>query len=187
MLDLSKEEDPNEEHPQNDGSLSMPKRELFDKLPPTLTINVTTTSMVASVDVLPSWRTQGVLQIEIAQTNLGWLLEEPPAEPAPFRPELGQENVFWIGSRSMVQCRWWDSKKSKKRAKSIIVEFTSDMEEEAKLDAINTAAAELQEFYDTHHNLQKNMPGQNQTTEEDDAMSAESTHREPVQKTSKTD
>ena len=92
-----------------------------------------------------------------------------------------------MGSRSMVQCRWWDSKKSKKRFKSILVEFTSDMEEEAKLDAVNTAAAELQEFYDTHHNLQKNMPGQNQTTEEDDAMSAASAHREPVQKASRTE
>ena len=86
----------------------------------------------------------------------------------------------------MVQCRWWDNKKSKKRFKSILVEFTSDVEE-AKLDAVNSAAAELQEFYDNHHNLQNNMPGQNQTTEEDDAMSAVSAHREPVQKASRTE
>ena len=101
MLDLGKEEDPNEENPQNDGSLSMPKRELFDKLPPTLTINVTTTSMVASVDVLPSWRTHGVLQIEITQTNLDLLLEEPRAEPAPFRPELGHGSMQMVGQQEM--------------------------------------------------------------------------------------
>ena len=67
------------------------------------------------------------------------------------------------------------------------MEFTSDIEEEAKLDAVNIAAAELQEFYDTHHNLQKNMPGQNQTTEEDDAMSAASAHHEPVQNALRTE
>ena len=94
MLELGKEEDPNEENPQNDGSLSMPKRELFDKLPPTLTINVTTTSMVASVDVLPSWRTKGVLQIEITQPNLDLLLEEPPAEAAPWTPTIEPRMKF---------------------------------------------------------------------------------------------
>ena len=94
MLDLGKEEDPNEEHPQNDGSLSMPKRELFDKLPPTLTINVTTTSMVASVDVLPSWRTQGVLQIEITQTNLDLLLVEPRLNQPHLDQSLGRRMCF---------------------------------------------------------------------------------------------
>ena len=143
MLAMTLEDDPNEKHAQTDGTVSMPKRELIDRLLKILTIDVATTSMVASVDVLPSWRTKGVLQIEITQPNLDLLLEEPPAEPAPFTPTIGPENVYWIASRSMVQCKWWDSKKSKKRFKSILVEFTSDMEEEAKLDAINSAAAEL--------------------------------------------
>jgi len=186
MLELSKEEDPNEENPQTADSLSMPKQELFDQLPKTITIDVTTTSMVASVIVLPSWRTHAVLQIEINETNLDLLLEEPLVAPH-FRPEIAQENVYWIASRSMVRCNWWDSKKSKTRSKSISVEFTSSMAEECKHEAVNTAAAELQEFYDTHHNLLNNMPGQNETTEEEDAMSAEPAHPQPVQKAARTE
>ena len=81
MLELSKENDPDAGNAQHAGTLSMP-RELFDSLPSILTIDVATTSMVASVDVLPSWRTKGVLQIEITQPNLDLLLEEPPAGPA---------------------------------------------------------------------------------------------------------
>ena len=66
-------------------------------------------------------------------------------------------------------------------------EFSSDMDDDDKLAAVLSAADEIQEFYDTRHNLQKNMPGQNQTTEEDDAMSAASAHREPVQKALRTE
>ena len=96
MLAMSSEDDPNEEHARTDGTVSMPERELIDRLPKIRTIDVTTTSMVASVDVVPSWRTKGVLQIEITQPNLDLLLEEPPAEPALWRPEIEQQDVYWI-------------------------------------------------------------------------------------------
>ena len=185
MQELSKEEDPNEENAQHDGPLTMPKRELFDRLPTTLTIDVATTSMVASVDVLPSSRTTGVLQIELTQPNLDLLLEDPPAESAPWAPTLKHENVYWIASRSMVRCTWWDSKRLKKRIKSKSAEFSSDMDNDDKLDAVLSAADELQEFYDTHNNLQNNMPAASE--ESDDGGSAESAHGEPVQKALKTD
>ena len=125
MVLLSADEDPNQENVHADGTLSMPKRELFDRLPEILTINVTTMSMVATVNVLPAVRSKNVLFMEITQLNLDLLLEEPPAVPAPFTPTIRPENVYWIASRSMVQCKWWDSKKSKKRFKSMQVEFTS--------------------------------------------------------------
>ena len=185
MQKLSKEDDPNEENAQCDGPLTMPKRELFDRLPTTLTIDVATTSMVASVDVLPSSRTTGVLQIELTQPNLDLLLEDPPAESAPWAPTLKHENVYWIASRSMVRCTWWDSKRLKKRIKSKSVEFSSDMDNDDKLDAVLSAADELQEFYDTRNNLQNNMPAASE--ESDDGGSAESAHGEPVQKALKTD
>ena len=73
------------------------------------------------------------------------------------------------------------------RTKSISVAFTSSMAKECKQEAVNTAAAEVQAFYDTHHNLLNNMPGQTEMTEEEDAMSAEPAHGEPVQKASRTD
>ena len=59
------------------------------------------------------------------------------------------------------------------------------MDNDDKLDAVLSAADELQEFYDTHNNLQNNMPAANE--ESDDGGSAESTHGEPVQKALKTD
>ena len=180
MQELSKGDDPKEENAQHDGTISMPKRELFGRLPSILTIDVATTSMVTSVDVLPSCRTKGVLQIELTQPNLDLLLEEPRAESAPC-------NVYCIASRNMVRCTWWDSKKSKKRIKSMGVEFSSDMDDKDKLAAVISVAGELQEFYDTNHDLQNNMPGPVQYRETDDGVSAESTHGEPVQKAAKTD
>ena len=60
MRTLSQEEDPNEERVQTDGTVSMPKRGLIDRIPTVLTIDVTTASNVATVNVLPAcagaWR-----------------------------------------------------------------------------------------------------------------------------------
>ena len=95
--------------------------------------------------------------------------------------------MYWIASRKMVQCKWWGSKKSKHRSKSLLVEFSSDMDDDAKLDAISSAAAELQEFYDNRHNLENTMPGQKEDSEADDGMSAESAPGEPVHKCRKTE
>ena len=89
-------------------------REVYDSLPSILTIDAATTSMVTSVTVLPSWREQAVLQIEITQSNLDLLLEEPPAEPALWTPEIEQQDVYWIASRNQIRCYYWDNKKLKK-------------------------------------------------------------------------
>ena len=62
MQALSPEEDPNEEHVQTDGTVSMPKRGLIDRIRKVLTIDVTTASNVATVKVLPAVRDHGVLQ-----------------------------------------------------------------------------------------------------------------------------
>ena len=69
----------------------------------------------------------------------------------------------------------------------MFVEFSSDMDDEAKFDAANSAVAVLQEFYDHSHNLENNMPGAKQDREADDGVSVESAPGEPVQKASKTD
>ena len=93
MLELSKENDPGAGNAQHAGTLSMP-RELFDSLPSILTIDVATTSMVTSVNVLPSWQTNEELHIEIRQANLDLLLEEPPAEAAPWTPTIEPRMKF---------------------------------------------------------------------------------------------
>ena len=103
MLQTCKEKRTNRE--------SFMSREVYDSLPSVLTVDAATTSRVTSVNVLPSWQTNEALQIEITQSNLDLLLEEPPAEPAPWTPTIEPMNVYWIASRKMVQCKWWDSKK----------------------------------------------------------------------------
>ena len=65
---------------------------MYDSLPSILTVDVATTSMVTSVNVLPSWQANEALQIEITQPNLDLLLEEPPAEPAPWTPTIEADN-----------------------------------------------------------------------------------------------
>ena len=75
--------------------LYQPKRQLIDQIPPMITIDVVTRSgIAASVNVLPSWREKGVLQIELTQDNMDLLLEEPPAEPAPWRPRVDPTDVY---------------------------------------------------------------------------------------------
>ena len=67
---------------------SFMSREVYDSLPSILTVDAATTSMVTSVNVLPSWQANESLQIEITQPNLDLLLEEPPAEAAPWTPTI---------------------------------------------------------------------------------------------------
>ena len=180
MRAFSQEDDPNEEHVQTDGTVCMPKRGLIDRIPKVLTIDVETASNVATVNVLPAVRVHGVLQIEITQPNLDLLLEEPPAEPAPWIPEVEQQNVYWNPRRNQLQCLYWDSKKLKYRYKTMRVEFLENMNTGAKQVAVSSAAAELQEFYDKRHNHESHMPGQEEDCEADDDVSVGSAASEPM-------
>ena len=67
------------------------------------------------------------------------------------------------------------------------VEFLENMDNGAKLGAVSSAAAELQEFYDKRHNLESNMPGQEEDCEADDDMSAGSAPGEPMRKCRRTE
>ena len=177
MKELAQDDDPNGDNLVHGGQQNRPKRELIDRLPSTIVIEVETRSgIAASVNVLPSWRERGVLQIELTEQNMDLLCEEPPAEPAPWTPCVRQPDVFWVAPRKHVRCNWWDSKRHKMRTKSKLVEFDSDMDNEQKQQVVTSAAAELQEFHEARHNLEDNMP--------DD--SAESAHDElPKRKASR--
>jgi hypothetical protein len=166
MEQLSAGDDPNNEDAQIDGTLSKPKRELVDRLPKILTIDVTTASVVASVNVLPSWRDKGVLQLEITQPNLELLLEQPPADATPWAPQIESANVSWRSSTNTVHCKYWDSRTSKYRSRSISVEFGSEMDGEAKQRLVNRAAHELEEYYASHHNEDDDMPASDDMTSE---------------------
>ena len=145
MSEVDNEEDPNEDHPLQ--KTRLPKRELIDRIPPIVTIDVATHTMRTSVNVLPSWRVGQVLQIELTEANLDLLLEEP-AESAPWAPTIQYESMCWVGTRNALKCTWWDSKKRKYRHKWMPVLLSSDMDDEDKDRAVAEAANELQHFRD---------------------------------------
>ena len=124
-----------------------------------------------------------MLQLDITQPNLELLLEQPPAEAAPWTPTIEPQNVYWRSSTRSVICKWWDSKKPKFRSKSMHVEVNSDMDAAAKHGAVSIAAFELQRFYDDHHNQANNMPDVKRVRGADD----ESDETGPVRKGSRTD
>ena len=73
MLGLTAEEDPNDDSsPRTENKRHRPKRELIDKLPSIIEVDVVTRRGVeATVKVIPSWRERGVLQIELTQEKDG--------------------------------------------------------------------------------------------------------------------
>ena len=128
-------------------------REMFDSLPSIITIDAVTTSMVTSVNVLKSWDPNGALQIEITQSNMELLLEEPPAEPAPWKPTIEQEHHNDTTLKFDID-----------RA-SVRVEFARDIDDDAKRDAVKGAAAHFIEQYCRRHNPENTMPWQQQYSE----------------------
>ena len=156
MLALAKEEDLNETNVAA-RMPDRPKRELIDQIASIIDIEVCTRNGVqATVSVIPSWRNNKSLQIELSQENMDLLLEEPPDEPAPFNPaaEVAARypNVHWLTHRNAVRCTWYDSKKKKQTTTSRNVEFEPDADNEEKLSIVMAVAKRLQKFYEKHHN-----------------------------------
>ncbi len=130
---------------------------MYDGLPSIITVDVTTTSMVISVNVLPPWQANEELHIEITQANLDLLLEEPPAEAAPWTPTIEADNHVY----SVL--------KFSSDIASVRVGFTSDMDDVSKRDAVNKSAiAAFQEFEYGPHTLENIMPWQQQDSEASD-------------------
>ena len=154
-------EDPNASFsdPTNNNKLpERPKRELIDLIPKIIDIDVSTNNGIqATVSVIPNWRDRAVLQIELIQENMDLLLEAPPAESAPFNPNLeGFPDVKWVVKRSHVRCSYWDSKHEMWKMHSQRVEFAADDTPEDKDVIVTVAAAAVQEFHKNHHNLANN-------------------------------
>ena len=112
MRGLANEEDPNSAEISPSVRPCRPKRELIDSIPEVIELEVVTRNGVqVTVKVRPSWREKCVLRIELTQENMDLLLEEPPAESAPFSPRIEQPDVVWVASRNHVRCTYWDSKR----------------------------------------------------------------------------
>ena len=139
-----------------------PKCELIDLIPNIIDIDVSTNNGIqATVSVIPTWRDKGALQIELTQENMDLLLEAPPAESAPFNPNLAAfPQAKWVAKRGHVRCSYWDSKREMIKMHSQRVEFAPDDTPEEKESLVHAAAAAVQEFYNTHHNLADNCSGE---------------------------
>ena len=136
------EEDPNDlNNIRPEGTLNRPRRELIDRIPRVLEISVVTRNGVeATVNVLPSWREKGVLQIELTKENMDLLLEDPPAASAQFVPSIIHPDVTWVAGRNHVRCTYWHSKKKTWKIKSKLIEFEPNLETEAMQDIVNREA-----------------------------------------------
>ena len=67
------------------------------------------------------------------------------------------------------------------------VEFYPDMDDYGRNVALREAVAELETFYESNHNLAKNIDTRKRGLGSDDGASAESALGEPVQKDVKTE
>ena len=136
-----------------DRRLSRPKRELIDKIPKTIEVEVETRNGVQhTVRVVPSWRERGVLQLELTQDNLDLLLEEPRPEATPFTPTIDQPDVVWVKDRNHVRCTYWSSKTKKWRTTSRPIDFDSDMDDDKKQELVDIGAIALQRIFNANHN-----------------------------------
>ena len=147
------EDDPNDTNNCPTERLNRPKRELIDKIPPCIEVEVATRNGVeATVKVLPSWRERQVLQIELSQENLDLLLEEPRAAvSASFAPTISQPDVVWVNGRNHVRCTYWCKRQKRWRIKSRPIEFDQHLNESEKQEVVTREAEEMQRFFLEHH------------------------------------
>ena len=153
--------DPNEPTPL--------KRELMERIPRIITINVATASgMQASVAVLPSWQVTEMLHIEVTQQNMKLLLEKPAAA-APWLPGMGlpwrpfvvwhafrrriAPDVVWHPLHNRITCKWWDSVECCFKETSRLVSIGSIADNEYRQERVTIAARDLQSWFEQHHNL----------------------------------
>ena len=123
---------------------------MIDDLPEVIQIKVvTSTGLSIPVSILPTWRAQAVLSMELSQANLDLLLEDPPAKE--FKPTMSHENVMWVGTRMMVRCNYYDKATEKVKTKSIKVVFPDGADAGGKQQRVDEAAESCQEFYDSNH------------------------------------
>ena len=169
--------DPNDSNTHQGDKLTRPKRELIDKIPKIIEVEVATRNGVeATVSVLPSWRERQVLQIELSRENLDLLLEEPQtAVSAPFTPNIQQPDVFWVNGRNSVRCTYWCKKSQGWKTKSQVIEFDDSLDENQKQEVVSRAAELMQLFFNNNHSTP---PGNG---------SAGSAHGEPSRKKARTD
>ena len=101
--------------------------------------------------VVPEHRVDAVLRMELTHENVKLLTLKPliDEEAVVFNPDIEENNVKWVGCRSMVACRYYDKSKTKWRTKSFTVTPSSNVAEYR--ERINRMAQACQGFFDLHH------------------------------------
>ena len=149
MKALPRAEDPNDSYASSDAATNRPRREMIDQISNVITVDVvTTTGMASSVNLLPTWREREVLAIELTEENLDLLLEDPPAGSAPWSPEINEPDVTWLPRRRELRCQYYDSLKGRRVTKSMQVDFGHCLTDEDKQEQVDKVARELQRYFD---------------------------------------
>ena len=149
MKALPRAEDPNDNYASSDAATNRPRREMIDQISRVITVDVvTTTGMASSVNLLPTWREREVLAIELTEENLDLLLEDPPAGSAPWSPEINEPDVTWLPRRRELRCQYYDSLKGRRVTKSMQVDFGHCLTDEDKQEQVDKVARELQRYFD---------------------------------------
>ena len=127
----------------------MPKRrrrEMVDEIEKMLELKIKSSDNVElNVKVLPDFRKQGALWVELTLECLKFLLKTPGDEHVPkFAPTIDVQGVRWWRARHCVYSRYYDSALGKWRLHSIPVPRCSD--NSALQEAATRAANSLMQF-----------------------------------------
>ena len=158
MKALPRAEDPNDNYASSDAATNRPRREMIDQISRVITVDVvTTTGMASSVNLLPTWREREVLAIELTEENLDLLLEDPPAGSAPWSPEINEPDVIWLPRRKELRAFYFDRQKGRYCTKSMQVEFSHCLNDDDKQEACDKVARELQRFFEANDDAEGEM------------------------------
>ena len=150
MQDLAKSDDPDGDDIVSPNIPKRAKRQMIDEIPKLIELGIqTTTGGQHTVVVASARRYDGMLSMELNEDNLNLLHEEPQVVKN-HKFKCTETNVTYIPSRSAARCiyRSADGKTKYKHVK-IVHEVAAGQEEIQR--AVDTAAAECQQFYNLHH------------------------------------
>ena len=129
---------------------------------------------------VPEHRVDAALRIELTHDNVKLPTLKPKVETAAvaFEPNIEEDNVKWVGCRSMVTCGYYDNTKEKWRTKSFTV-TPSDNSAEYK-ERANRMAQACQRFFDLHHSEPPANESSDESSNTEDGMAPAAAEAVPI-------